>query len=95
MPDGEYALGGYRVEVKNGEARLMNGTLAGSVLTLRKALENLIHRFGIPPEDAVRMCTLTPAQSIGEPLAGRIVPGAPLPLTRWTEHWQMVGIVEG
>lgn len=94
VPEGRYALGGYRVEVKNGEARLMNGTLAGSVLTMRKALENLIHRFGAAPEDAVRMCTQTPAESIGEPLAGRIQPGAPLPLTRWSEAWEMKGIVE-
>ncbi len=93
VPEGRYALGGYRVEVKNGEARLMNGTLAGSVLTLRKALENLIHRFGIDPADAVRMCTQTPAESIGEPLAGRIVPGAPLPLTRWSPDWQPMGII--
>ena len=95
VPEGRYALGGYRVEVKNGEARLMNGTLAGSVLTLRKALENLIHRFGIAPEDAVRMCTQTPAESIGEDKAGRITPGAPLPLTRWSQDWQMQGIIEG
>ena len=67
--------------------------LAGSVLTLRQALENLIHRFGTPPEDAVRMCTLTPARSIGEGLAGRICPGAPAPLTRWTKDWRMAGIV--
>ena len=95
VPEGRYALGGYRVEVKNGEARLMNGTLADSVLTLRKALENLIHRFGIAPEDAVRMCTQTPAESIGEDKAGRITPGAPLPLTRWSQGWQMQGIIEG
>lgn len=94
VPEGRYALGGYRVEVKNGEARLMNGTLAGSVLTLRKALENLIHRFGVAPEDAVRMCTQTPAESIGESLAGRITPGAPLPLSRWSEGWEMKGIIE-
>ena len=94
VPEGRYALGGYRVEVKNGEARLMNGTLAGSVLTLSKALENLIHHFGITPEDAVRMCTQTPAESIGETKAGRIVPGAPLPLTRWSQDWQMRGIIE-
>lgn len=93
MPEGVYSLGGSRVLVKNGEARLEDGTLAGSVLTLRQALTNLIHRFGIPPEDAVRMCTLSPAQSIGETQAGRICPGAPLPLTRWTKNWQMVGIV--
>ena len=94
MPEGSYSLGGSRVLVKDGEARLADGTLAGSVLTMRQALENLIHRFGIPPEDAVRMCTLTPAQSIGERLAGRICPGAPAPLTRWTKDWRMMGIVD-
>ena len=77
LPDGEYALGGQKVFVKNGEARLADGTLAGSVLTMPKALENLIHLFGIRPEDACAMCTCTPADSIGEKLAGRIVPGAP------------------
>jgi N-acetylglucosamine-6-phosphate deacetylase len=94
MPEGRYALGGYRVEVKDGQARLPSGTLAGSVLTLRRALENLIHCFGIAPEAAVRMCTLTPAESIGETLAGRILPGAPLPLTRWSPQWQYAGLIE-
>ena len=93
LPDGEYALGGQKVFVKNGEARLADGTLAGSVLTMPKALENLIHLFGIRPEDACAMCTCTPADSIGEKLAGRIVPGAPAVLTRWTRDWRMVGVV--
>ncbi|MBR4068286.1 MAG: N-acetylglucosamine-6-phosphate deacetylase [Clostridia bacterium] len=94
MPEGSYRLGGSRVLVKDGQARLEDGTLAGSVLTMGQALENLIHRFGILPEDAVRMCTLTPARSIGERLAGRICPGAPVPLTRWTKDWRMMGIVD-
>ena len=93
LPDGEYALGGQKVFVKNGEARLADGTLAGSVLTMPKALENLIHLFGIRPEDACAMCTCTPADSIGEKLAGRIVPGAPAVLTRWTRDWRMTGVV--
>ena len=51
--------------VKDGQARLKTGTLAGSVLTMKQALYNLIHRFGIAPVDAVRMCTATPAECIG------------------------------
>ncbi len=94
MPDGEYALGGQAVTVRNGEARLHDGTLAGSVLTMKQALSNLIHRFGIPPIDAVRMCTLTPAESIGEPLAGRMAAGSPAPLTRWSRDWQFISILE-
>lgn len=94
MPDGEYRLGGQRVAVSNGEARLTDGTLAGSVLTMRDALDRLIHRFGIAPEDAVRMCTQTPAESVGEGLLGRLVPGSPAPLTRWTRDWKMAGILD-
>ena len=93
LPDGEYALGGQKVFVKDGEARLADGTLAGSVLTMPKALENLIHMFGIRPEDACAMCTCTPADSIGEKLAGRIVPGAPAVFTRWSRDWHMTGVL--
>ncbi len=93
MPDGEYALGGQPVTVKNGAARLADGTLAGSVLTMRTALENLIHRFHLPPEAACAMCTSAPASSVGEAAAGRMLPGAPAPLTRWSGGWRMLGIV--
>lgn len=94
MPDGQYSLGGQPVVVRDGQARLMDGTLAGSVLTMRQALHNLIHRFGIAPLDAVRMCTATPADSVGEPLAGRMQPGSPAPLTRWSKDWQYLGIID-
>ena len=92
MPDGQYSLGGQAVYVQGGEARLANGTLAGSVLTMCKAFENLL-RWGIRPEDAAAMFTSTPADAIGEKLAGRLVAGAPAPLTRWSRDWQWKGIL--
>ena len=95
LPDGEYALGGQKVFVKDGAARLADGTLAGSVLTMLQALENLIHRFGIRPEDACAMCTCTPADSIGEKRTGRITAGAPAVLTRWSPDWHMTGVITG
>lgn len=95
LPDGTYSLGGQPVEVRGDEARLRDGTLAGSVLTMRQALHNLIHRFGIPPFDAARMCTRTPAESVGEALLGRLVPGSPAPLTRWSKDWQFMNIIGG
>ena len=94
MPDGEYSLGGQPVIVKDGQARLKNGTLAGSVLTMKQALTNLIHCFGIAPIDAVRMCTATPAESIGEQVCGHMAVGSPVPLTRWSKDWQFIAIVE-
>lgn len=92
MPDGQYSLGGQAVYVQGGEARLKDGTLAGSVLTMRKAFENML-RWGIRPEDAAVMCTSTPADAIGEKLAGRLVAGAPAPLTRWSKDWTWKGIL--
>ena len=94
MPDGEYALGGQAVFVRGNEARLKDGTLAGSVLTMRKAFENLVHVFGLSPEQAASMCTQAPADSIGEKAAGRLIAGAPAPLTRWTKEYKFVGIID-
>ena len=93
MPDGEYSLGGQPVFVKDGAARLGNGTLAGSVLTMNEALHNLIHRYGADPVSACKMCTSTPAQSIGESVAGHMVPGSPAILTRWSRKWEMKSVI--
>ena len=93
MPDGEYSLGGQKVIVKEGAARLENGTLAGSVLTMTQALHNLIHRYGADPADACAMCTSTPAESVGEHKAGHMTAGSPGILTRWSADWEMKEVI--
>ena len=93
MPDGAYSLGGQPVFVKDGAARLEDGTLAGSVLTMQQALFNLIHRYGADPADACAMCTSVPAASIGEYVAGNMVPGSPGILTRWSREWRMKSVI--
>jgi N-acetylglucosamine-6-phosphate deacetylase len=65
LSDGEYTLGGQKVIVRNRAARLSDGTLAGSTLTLDKAIYNMVHMVGVPLPDAVRMVTLNPARAIG------------------------------
>ena len=65
LKDGKYELGGQDVYVKEGAARLEDGTLAGSTLTLNKAVYNIVHMVNIPLEDAVRMASLNPAKAIG------------------------------
>lgn len=64
LGDGQYVLGGQDVFVKNGEARLKEGNLAGSTLTQDKALQNVV-KIGIPLEDGIKMLTETPARVIG------------------------------
>ena len=64
FPDGEYDLGGLNVFVKGNEARLSDGTLAGSVSTLFDCVKCAM-KFGIPENDAIKMATETPAELLG------------------------------
>ncbi len=63
--DGMYKLGGQDVTVKEGKAILKDGTIAGSTLTLDRAVFNLVHHVGIKLSDAVRMASLSAAKAIG------------------------------
>ena len=64
LPDGESELGGQKVFLKNGEARLADGTIAGSTTNLLDEIKNLV-RFGIPLRQIVRSATINPAAAIG------------------------------
>ncbi len=64
MPDGEYQLGGFPVQVANGRA-MARGVLAGSVLTLDRALSNFVAFTGAPLEKALRLLTANPAKMAG------------------------------
>jgi N-acetylglucosamine-6-phosphate deacetylase len=68
MPDGEYQLGGleggFTVQVANGRATFA-GVLAGSVLTLDRALANFVEFTGAPLEKAIRLLTANPAAMTG------------------------------
>lgn len=64
MPDGKYTLGGIEVTVVDGVCRDPEGKLAGSSLTLDRALRNVV-RLGVPLAGAVRMLTLNPATVLG------------------------------
>ena len=62
MPDGTYALGGQPVIVKNGAARLENGALAGSILTLNRAIKNLYDNTDYPLYEIVKMASYNAAK---------------------------------
>ncbi len=64
MPDGKYMLGGFEVTVSGGVCRNAEGVLAGSTLTLDRALRNIV-ALGTSLQDAVRMLTLNPATLLG------------------------------
>jgi N-acetylglucosamine-6-phosphate deacetylase len=75
MPDGAYQLGPLQVEVKDGKCTA-DGKLAGSVLTMDRAVRNVMQFAGWSLQDAVRAATLNPARATGLPQHGKLVPGA-------------------
>jgi N-acetylglucosamine-6-phosphate deacetylase len=58
-------IGGQDITSTDGTARLSDGTLAGSVLTMDRAFKTLIESVGLPIEDAVKLCATTAARELG------------------------------
>lgn len=64
MPDGRYQLGPIEVDVKDGKCTA-NGSLAGSVLTMDRAIRNVTKFSDWSLRDAVRAATFNPARAVG------------------------------
>ncbi len=76
MPPGRHLLGDFEVVVDATSARLADGTLAGSILSLDQALRNLVDVTGCTLAEALPTVTTTPARAIGiDHERGRIAPG--------------------
>jgi len=76
MPDGEYRLGRQPVTKCLGGVRLADGTLAGSTLTMDRALRNLVDLVGLPLDDAARRVATHAADFLELADRGRLAPGA-------------------
>ena len=95
MPDGEYQLGGFAVQVANGRA-MAHGVLAGSVLTLDRALENFVEFTSAPVEKALRLLTANPAAMTGlGGRAGNLAPGMPADLVAVDRRGRLTGAILG
>jgi N-acetylglucosamine-6-phosphate deacetylase len=91
MPDGEYQLGGFAVQVANGRA-MAGGVLAGSVLTLDRALANFLRFTGAPLNEALRLLTVNPAAMTGlSGQAGSLAVGGPATLVAVDVAGKLVG----
>ncbi len=75
MPDGDYTLGGAAVRVRDGIARNAEGALAGSTLTLERAVAHMALATGEPPERMLPMASRTPARCLGLASKGDIAVG--------------------
>jgi N-acetylglucosamine-6-phosphate deacetylase len=76
MPDGHYRLGSLDVEVKNGRC-MVGDSLAGSVLTMDKAVRNVMQFAQWDLQAAVRLATLNPARVAGVKHGGLLQAGSP------------------
>jgi N-acetylglucosamine-6-phosphate deacetylase len=73
--DGDYKLGALDVRVADGAARLVDGTIAGSVLTLDHAVRYAVQTAGVPLALAIRAASQNPADMLHLTDRGRILPG--------------------
>jgi N-acetylglucosamine-6-phosphate deacetylase len=90
MPEGTYMLGTFEVTVADGRA-LANGTLAGSVLTMDRAVANLQRFTGASLATAVGLASTNPANLLGVDLA--FAPGRPANFNRFDAAGELRGTI--
>ncbi len=75
MGDGVFELGGQKVNVRDGVARLDDGTIAGSTISMAQAVENLVEKVGLSLPEAVQLASVNPARLLGLHSKGALLPG--------------------
>jgi N-acetylglucosamine-6-phosphate deacetylase len=92
MPDGKYMLGKFEVTVSGGVCRNAEGKLAGSTLTLDRALRNVVG-LGVPFAETVRMLTANPAKLLGiEFKKGNLRSGADADIVLLDQNLQVANV---
>jgi len=95
LPDGKSELGGQEVFVKNNEARLADGSLAGSILKMNDAVKNVMDFAATTIVDAVYMASTNPARNLGLKTKGLIKEGYDADLTVLDDKFQVVMTIVG
>lgn len=90
---GAYELGGQTVLVDEKSARLQDGTLAGSVLTMDQAARNLVDWADVTAGTALHMMTGVPADLLHDSSRGRIVAGARADLALWSSDLRVISTI--
>ena len=88
MHDGEFQFSDQKVILNNNKATLVDGTLAGSTLTLDNAIKNLLDTTSASITDAVRMSSLNGAKVIGLD-RGIIASGKTADLVVLDKNWKV------
>lgn len=91
LGDGETELGGQRVSVENGAATLPDGTIAGSTMTLDRALRNAVS-LGVGLEQTSRMLSEIPARYLGLTDRGSLIEGQRADLVVLDEDFEVLEV---
>jgi N-acetylglucosamine-6-phosphate deacetylase len=94
-PPGTYRLGSAAVVSDGQTVRLADGTLAGSALTLDRAVRTMVSKGGARLEEALTMATATPARLLGLARSGRIASGYDADLVLWDSSMQVEAVYIG
>lgn len=87
LEDGYYDLGGQQVTVAKGVARLADGVIAGSVLSLNEGVKNFMDNTGLSLVHGIQMVTMNPARQIGvSGVKGSIEVGKHADITIFDDH---------
>lgn len=88
MPPGKFHMGDFEFEVKDGKC-LANGVLAGSTLTLDRAVRNVMEFAGWSLQDSIRAATANPASVTASENRGVLKPGAAADFTAFTSSGEL------
>ena len=92
--DGDYVLGPAAVQVREGVARLVsNGAIAGSTLTMDRALRYAVTVAGVPLDAAVEAATATPARVLGLADVGALEAGRRADLVHLDAALEVVAVM--
>lgn len=91
LGEGKSELGGQTVYVKDGRATLEDGTLAGSILTMDRAVRNIRSWAHLTLPQAVQLATVNPARELGLNDRGTLEPGKRADITVFDEDFRILG----
>lgn len=93
LPDGPSRLGSRAIDVRDGVARTEDGALAGSTLTMARAVQNMVELAGLPIEQVLPMATSIPAGIVRARNKGRICEGWDADLAILSDDFDVLKVV--
>lgn len=95
LEPGEYDLGGQPVHVTEADARLSDGTLAGSILTMEHAVKNVVRTLGIGPLEVAKISSGNAARQLGLTKKGSLSAGNDADVVILDKEWTVMHTICG